>query len=195
MQVCRRIAAEQGLPALNMRTVAKECGIALGTLYNYYSDKDELLIATIGSVWQDIFHVPQEDKSSGGALPFPEYVGRLFRHVQAGFREYPDFFTAHSVAVTGSNRYRQGAAKDPTQPPDSRHKAKNAMDMCFAHIRSSLLAALRQDKSIAPGAFSGDLTEEGFVEFVLDNIIVLLVQNKSCEAALTEMISRIIYTS
>ncbi|MGN1108469.1 MAG: TetR/AcrR family transcriptional regulator, partial [Oscillospiraceae bacterium] len=85
MQVCRRIAAEQGLPALNMRTVAKECGIALGTLYNYYSDKDELLIATIGSVWQDIFHVPQEDKSSSGALPFPEYVGRLFRHVQAGF--------------------------------------------------------------------------------------------------------------
>ena len=34
MQVCRKIAAEQGLPAVNMRAVAKECGIALGTLYN-----------------------------------------------------------------------------------------------------------------------------------------------------------------
>lgn len=115
--------------------------------------------------------------------------------MQAGFREYPDFFTAHSVAVTGSKRYRQDAAKDPMQPPDSRNKAKNAMDLCFAHIRSALLAALRQDKAVAPGAFSGDLTKEGFVEFVLDNIIVLLVRNKSCEAALTEMIRRIIYTS
>ena len=45
MQACRKIAAQKGLSALNMRTVAKECNIALGTLYNYYADKDELLIA------------------------------------------------------------------------------------------------------------------------------------------------------
>ena len=176
MQVCRKIAAQQGLPALNMRAVAKDCGIALGTLYNYYADKDELLIATISSVWQDIFHVPPE--AGGELLPFPEYVGRLYRHVQAGFREYPDFFTAHSVAIAGTGKGR----------------AKNAMELCFGHIRSSLLTALRQDKSVSPGSFTGGLTEEGFVEFVLDNIIVLLVQNKSCEAALTEIIRRIIYS-
>ena len=34
MQVCRRIVAEKGMNALNMRLVADECGIALGTLYN-----------------------------------------------------------------------------------------------------------------------------------------------------------------
>ena len=40
MQVCRHIVAESGLTALNMRSVADECHIALGTLYNYYADKD-----------------------------------------------------------------------------------------------------------------------------------------------------------
>lgn len=54
MRVSRKIVSEKGLPALNMRTLAKECGIALGTLYNYYSDKDELVVAAIESVWQDI---------------------------------------------------------------------------------------------------------------------------------------------
>ena len=179
MQVCREIVAQQGFQALNMRTVAKECSIALGTLYNYYSDKDELLIATIGSIWRDIFHLPPEDSAP---LAFPEYVARLFSHVQQkltrlpGFQQYPNFFTAHSAAIVGSDK----------------EKAKDAMELCFEHIRSSLLTALRQDKSVNPEAFTAELTEECFVEFVLDNILILLVRNKPC-GALTQIIRSIIY--
>ena len=33
MQACRRIVAEKGMKALNMRLVADQCHIALGTLY------------------------------------------------------------------------------------------------------------------------------------------------------------------
>ena len=36
MRVSRKIVSEKGLPELNMRDLAKECGIALGKLYNYY---------------------------------------------------------------------------------------------------------------------------------------------------------------
>lgn len=179
MLVCREIAAHQGFQALNMRTVAKECGIALGTLYNYYSDKDELLIAVISSIWQDIFHLPQD---SAEPPTFPEYVARLFSHAMQelnslpGFQQYPNFFTAHSAAIAGSGK----------------GKALDAMELCFGQIRSSLLTALRQDKSVNPEAFTGVLTEEGFVEFVLDNILLLLIRNKPC-GALIEIIRSIIY--
>ena len=47
MQVCRRIVAEKGMNALNMRLVADQCGIALGTLYNYFADKDALVLAAV----------------------------------------------------------------------------------------------------------------------------------------------------
>ena len=73
MQVCRRIAAEKGLKALSMQAVAGECGIALGTLYNYFSDKEELLIAAISSVWQDIFRLTAEEETEL-SLSFSEYV-------------------------------------------------------------------------------------------------------------------------
>lgn len=69
MQVCRQIVAAKGLPALNMRLVADECHIALGTLYNYYSDKNELLIATVESIWKDIFHMNQKCEN---CFSFPE---------------------------------------------------------------------------------------------------------------------------
>ena len=181
IKVCREIASMQGLQALNMRTVAKSSGIALGTLYNYYSDKQELLIAVIGSLWQDIFRLPPEEEREE-PLPFTEYVDRLFRHVQEGytrlpgFRQYQDFFTAHSAAVAESGKGR----------------ARDAMEQCFGQIRQSLLSALRQDKNISPGRFSENLTENELVDFVLNNILILLVQNKTC-GALTEIIRRIIY--
>ena len=74
LQVCRQIAAEEGLQAVSMRSVAGKCGVALGTLYNYYADKDELLIATVESVWQDIFHMdglPDQDLSFPGCVQMP----------------------------------------------------------------------------------------------------------------------------
>ncbi len=40
-----RMAGDGGYEAVQMRAVAEESGVALGTIYRYYSGKDELLIA------------------------------------------------------------------------------------------------------------------------------------------------------
>ena len=102
----RTIAAGQRLSALSMRTVAKGCGIALGTLYNYFPDKDTLLLATVESVWKDIFH---RSNPCGAPLPFPDYVADLFRGILDGAVKYPIFLTAHSLAIAGS---KKGEAKN-----------------------------------------------------------------------------------
>ncbi|MGN0669186.1 MAG: TetR/AcrR family transcriptional regulator, partial [Oscillospiraceae bacterium] len=160
LQISRKIAAEKGLKALNMRAVAGECGIALGTLYNYFSDKEELLIATISSLWQDLFQLsPRENR--GNPL-FAEYVETLFKSVRERISEYPDFFTTHSAVITNSGKNR----------------ALNAMERCTDEIRGTLLTVLREDSLVAADAFSEKLTEVSFVEFVLDSIIMLLMQNK-----------------
>ena len=72
LQTCRNIVASKGLPALNMRSVAEECHIALGTLYNYYSNKNELLLATIESVWKDIFHTNHKLSTDFLFYEYPE---------------------------------------------------------------------------------------------------------------------------
>lgn len=175
MLVCRRIAAEKGLKALSMRAVAGECGIAPGTLYNYFSDKEELLISAIASVWQDIFSLTEQEENSPPLL-FSEYVEKVFANVCGRFRDYPDFFTAHSVAITESGK----------------DKAKNAMEQCTEEIRDSLLAALRRDNAVSAKAFGDSFSEESFVEFVLDSIILLMMQQKSCDTLIT-VIKKVIY--
>lgn len=48
---------EKGLSAINMRTVASACGVAVGSIYKYFPSKTDLIYATVADVWKDIFHM------------------------------------------------------------------------------------------------------------------------------------------
>ena len=45
LETAMRMAGEGGYEAVQMRAVAEESGVAPGTIYRYYSGKDEMLIA------------------------------------------------------------------------------------------------------------------------------------------------------
>ena len=48
----QKLVMEKGLQAVNMRTVASVCGVAVGSVYNYFPSKAELLTATVENVWR-----------------------------------------------------------------------------------------------------------------------------------------------
>lgn len=174
LQVCRSIVATKGLSALNMRTVADECHIALGTLYGYYSNKDDLLLSTIESVWKDIFHMSQKCETD---FSFSEYVSHIFICVQQGSDKYADFFTAHSVSIANSEKGR----------------GRDIMKHYFHHMKSGMLKVLATDSKVRKDAFSSTFTESDFIDFVLDNILLLLVRQRTSCTALMEVICRVIY--
>ena len=159
MQVCRRIVAEKSLTALNMRLVADECHIALGTLYNYYADKDELVLATVESVWRDIFHADQQCVAD---VSFSDYVTNLYARIRKGAEAYPNFLTGHSISIASSKR----------------GEARSAMEHTFAHMKAGMLEVLQADQAIQENTFTASFSQEKFVEFVLDNMLVLLVQGQ-----------------
>lgn len=174
MRVSRKIVAEKGLPALNMRTLAKECGIALGTLYNYYSDKDELVVAAIESVWQEIF----EKSVPGSAVKFTQYVTQTYAQIIDGLKDYPNFLAAHSMSVAGS----------------AKGVARGMMERCFGEIRRKLREVLQADKNVDRSVFSDKFSEENLIEHILDSIIILIMKGKQDCAALTEILDRLLYS-
>ena len=44
-------AQQDGLGGLSIRSVARECGVAVGTLYNYFPDKASLVSAIVLRFW------------------------------------------------------------------------------------------------------------------------------------------------
>ena len=52
----RRVLNEEGYDALTMRTVAASCGIAVGTLYNYFPSKEYLTGCVVLEDWNDVYN-------------------------------------------------------------------------------------------------------------------------------------------
>ena len=173
MRVSRKIVSERGLPALNMRALAKECGIALGTLYNYYSDKDELVVAAIESVWQDIL----EKSAPDSGVSFSQYITQTYAHIIEKLKDYPNFLAAHSISVAGSVK----------------GKARGMMERFFGKIRSELHEVLMNDKNVDRSIFSETFREENLIGHILDTITISIINGKPDCATLTEILDRLLY--
>ena len=176
MQVCRRIVAEKGMKALNMRLVADECHIASGTLYNYYANKDALVLAAVESIWKEIFHMEHQEKVDDS---FPGYVAKLYERILMGAQAYPGFLTGHSISIANAKRC----------------EAKSIMEHTFTHMKAGMLEVLRSDPNVHESAFPTTFSKEDFVDFVLDHLLILMVQNQPNCDMLLEIIRRVIYVS
>lgn len=173
LQTCRQIVAAKGIKGLNMRLVADGCHVALGTLYNYYADKDALVLATVESIWKDIFHA---DRPCETDLPFPDYVAELYARIQKGVETYPGFLTGHAASIAHTRQ----------------SEAKNTMERIFAHMKAGMLHVLLNDRSVPEGVFSDRFSQEDFVCFVLDHVLILLMHGQPDCSVLLEIIRRVI---
>ena len=53
LALCRETAEREGLEAINIRSIAKRAGVAAGTVYNYFSGKDDILLALTEEYWRE----------------------------------------------------------------------------------------------------------------------------------------------
>lgn len=171
---CRQLVSEKGLSALNIRTVSAACGIALGSVYYYFPSKKDLMVATIESVWEDIFCMKDLGQVK---MHFPDFVLHVYEHIQKGILRYPNFFTIHSLSFSS----------------DEKSMARDSMDRYFVHIKEMLLRALHADEGISKEAFTEDFSENDLVGIVLMNYISLLILKQSDCKVLVEMIRRVVY--
>ena len=170
----QKLVMEKGLQAVNMRTVASVCGVAVGSVYNYFPSKAELLTATVENVWREIFHMPE---GSVQFLNFADSVAWVYERIQKGSKQYPGFFTLHSVSFAAGEK-ETGRLK---------------MEQYFDHMKTELCRVLKMDQCVNPEAFNDKLTLQSFVDLVFTNITSSLLEEKRDCSALIEIIKRVIY--
>lgn len=174
MEVSRRLVLERGIASLSMRSLAEACGVAVGSIYNYFPSKADLLSESIGSVWEEIFKPFYEREAFGS---FTECVSVLFETIRDGDKKYPGFFTVHALNFASADR----------------KKGKEAMTRYLAALEGRLADALRQDENIREGVFGEIFSEEVFAGYVFELMLsIFLRKGQSCEA-LMEMIRQTIY--
>ncbi len=149
-----RVAEEHGVAGLGIRSVAEACGVSVGTIYNYFPTKDDLVLEVISTFWRNAFRddvcriVPGER--------FDCFVSRMAGSMASALAEFRSDWLPQTRALS-----MQG-----------RDEGKMRESEAFAHMRMGLLAVLEADSCANPSRIGINASE--LVAFVLESVIASL---------------------
>lgn len=106
-------------------------------------------------------------------LDFKSSISSLFDNIAEGNKTYPDFLKIHFVSFV------------------NKEESKLEMNKIIDHIKNSLINSLNNDNSVKD-IFDDEFTKSNFIDFVFENMMMLLLQNKGKEYLL-KIIDKLLY--
>ncbi len=110
------VFALHGLHAVRMESIAARSGVAVGTLYNYFRDRDDLLRALQRARKTELFEALDRALGEAADLPFPE---RLRRFLTALFQHFIAHRAFLAVLVQQEHAWCHGSASMPPEPSET----------------------------------------------------------------------------
>lgn len=80
------IAKKEGVDKLSIRKLATACGIAVGSVYNYYPDKDALITALADTFWKNIFS--DQNRLYHHGMGFTQFLEWYYSYIFAKMTPY-----------------------------------------------------------------------------------------------------------
>lgn len=129
-EAAMRVIARKGMAAATMSDIAREAGIAKGTIYLYFRDRDELVEKTFETAITELHR--RIDVAIEGDAPFPTKLRALLSAQMEFFRENREFFRLYM-----SLRYPEGS------PAQQRRQKRTCQPQYRARV-ASLAAVLER---------------------------------------------------
>ena len=166
----RYIADTEGIYAVNIRSIAKKAGVATGTVYNYFLNKDEILLALTEEYWKQTL---QELKALGSADSFCRQLQVIFAFLK--------------------ERINQSAGKLMNSLGNVEMTGQARMETMQSELAAALIQRMEQDVNVRKDIWNDVFTKEQFARFLMLNIIMLLKVDAPNIDFLIIIIKRTIY--
>lgn len=151
LNLSRKIADTEGIEAVNIRSIARKAGVATGTVYNYFSNKEEILLVLTEEYWRQTL---AEMESSVTADSFCGQVEEMF------------FFL--------KERIDQSAGKLMNSLRSVETAGLARMASMQSALETALVYRIEQDPEIRKDVWSETFTKEQFARFIMMNLMMLL---------------------
>ena len=138
------IAVREGVDHVSIRKLAKSCGIGLGSMYNYYPDKEALIRAVSETFWDRI--LSDQDKLFRSGMGFTVFLEQYYGFLYGRLAQYD---TSWLSQINEQSAQRKAAI-------------------------TLLREVLDQDTRINPAIWNMELNQDAFVEYVFVNLMALL---------------------
>lgn len=168
------IATEEGLAHLNIRKIAERCNVSVGSLYNYFPTKGDLIADVVARFWRQA--VPADIMRTHPGESFIDFYERISEDMRAVFAEFQENWLAQLATIDKSN-------------------LKAGMELeqeYFEHIQRGMLAVLEADEGIDKSAFDDEFTPEQVCAFAWGSLIMSL-RKPDMTHTLAVILRRVLY--
>lgn len=170
LSFARTVADTEGIEAVNIRSIAQKAGIASGTVYNYFSNKDEILLALTEEYWKQTL---LEMRTYVTADSFCGQLQEIFSFLK--------------------ERIDQSAGKLMNSLGNVEMAGQARMTSMQAELEAAFIQRMEQDAEIRKDIWDDTFTKEQFARFIMMNIMISLKTRAPDITFFVVLIKRILY--
>ncbi|MEG1963543.1 MAG: TetR/AcrR family transcriptional regulator [Clostridia bacterium] len=163
---------EQGFASLNIRDLANYVGCSVGTIYNYFSSKSDLVFSIVEDFWKNNFH---SNIAENLHCDFLTFISNFYSSVFDKFT----YFRQNLLPMMSILNDEEKA------------KGKNIEAEYKRHMLKHFIFVLQNDTLAPASIWTENFTKTNFCNFVLENIIFSIYNNNYDFAILKEIITKI----
>ncbi len=173
LSAAKEIALKQGITKINIRNVAKDSGIATGTVYNYFPSKGDLLVAVIEDFWE-------------GALT----------NVDLESFEYYDFYynleKIYNILYIYLKQFRENWLEELSfLKTHEKQLGKKKQNEYFGKICTNIKSIMDMDECIKQYPWTEIVTKEKIAEFIFENMLMMLKKGEKDISFFIEVLKKI----
>lgn len=163
VEAATRLFREQGYETVKMEAIAAAAEVAIGTIYNYYRNKGDLLVAIVSLEVEEVLRQGEE------------VIARPPASAEDAVDALVGGYVEHSLHYLSKEMWRQAMAISTTQPESPFGETYAALDVALARQTCAMIEKLQQlgliDRSADAGAVGEVIfnnTNMNFIVFVKD---------------------------
>lgn len=172
-----QLACEQGLRSLSIRSIAAACDVSVGTVYNSYASKTELINDVVGMFWQRAFAETMKTLAAHEGNDFIAFCEALSQSLKSALKEFRKDFLSDLSALSESDRL----------------SAQKREQQSFIHARAGIKQALLGDPRIKQDQLTGALTPDALAALVWETLIDSARDNMGYDKTLFELLRSALY--
>lgn len=170
LDYARFLADTEGVDSINIRSIAQKAGVATGTVYNYFSNKDEILFALTEEFWKKTL---LEMRTAITADTFCGQLEEIF-----GFLKERIDSTARVLMRSLGNVEATGQER---------------MTSMQTALETELIRRMDQDENVHKDIWNKSFTKEQYAHFIMMNMLLLLRDKSSDFNFFITIIKKTIY--
>lgn len=172
-----QLACEQGLRSLSIRSIATACDVSVGTVYNSYASKTELINDVVGMFWQRAFAETMKTLAVHEGNDFIAFCEALSQSLKSALKEFRKDFLSDLSALSEGDRL----------------SAQKREQQSFIHARAGIERALLSDPKIKQDRLTGAMAPEALAALVWETLIDSARDDMGYDKTLFELLLSALY--